>query len=835
MLAGGAATTTGQTFPAGPGPYDPAVPTVAEIRGEATGDAFSTASDVVRVLERIAATSPRVVLERYGTTTGGRPLVLAWISTPENLARLDRLRDANLAFARGDRGIGLPDRPPIFVWLAFGVHGDEPAGPEAALELVYHLAASRDRLTTSWLERIVVAVDPLQNPDGHDRYVEGFRSRSGPSPDPDPGAPEHRLAWPSGRTNGLLFDLNRDWAWGMMPETRARWGVYLATLPQVLVDFHEMDAGSTYFFFPPAQPIHPHLPATTLAWAEEFGEANGAAFRRRGWPYYTGRDFDLLYPGYGDAWSSFHGATGMTYEQAGGGRAGVILRVGGRLLTLGERIDHHLQAALSTLATAAARRDERLADFTRFWEPAARVPAGAHPFYLVPAGPEATRLAALLAAQGVRIEVTVGPVGEGDVVPLAGTARPEGPLPAGTLVVPSDQPLGRFAVAMLDPVMLPASTTTDVSAWALPLLFDVPAYAAGPGLAVERRPWRGMDGGGAGIPADVTALAWSYASLGDVLAALRLAARGEPVLLAETPVAAGGHVLARGTFVLPIGKDRAERTARELVRSGVLVQPLTVPLAHPSSGLRPLRTPRVALVGGDPVLETSLGAVRHLLARSGVHADLVLLDDLSRADLAAWDVIVLPDGVEVGGYARRLEPSGERLEAWVEAGGTLVGVRAGAAALAVGRGGGGLDLKAAVGPARREPPGGRGRAADPMQGGVPGVLMTVRVDPDDPLGHGFPDGEATVMAWDPILLERSGGDPAWSFTGAPPRAGLLPADAARVLAGRPYALVREPGEGRVVLFADDPGFRGMLPGLEKVYLNATVLLPALETAPDRAK
>ena len=54
MLAGGATAGTAQTFPIGAGPYDPAVPTVAGIRGPATGEAFSTASDVVRVLERIA-------------------------------------------------------------------------------------------------------------------------------------------------------------------------------------------------------------------------------------------------------------------------------------------------------------------------------------------------------------------------------------------------------------------------------------------------------------------------------------------------------------------------------------------------------------------------------------------------------------------------------------------------------------------------------------------------------------------------------------------------------------------------------------------------------------
>ncbi|HKY60427.1 MAG TPA: hypothetical protein VJP59_05390, partial [Gemmatimonadota bacterium] len=527
--------------------------------------------------------------------------------------------------------------------------------------------------------------------------------------------------------------------------------------------------------------------------------------------------------------------TGMTYEQAGGGRAGLALSVGGGLLTLGERVDHHLQAALATVAAAAARRAERLADFARFWTRAERAPADAHPFYLVPPAPGADGLAALLEAQGVRVEVATRPIAGEAVVPLPGSARPETALPAGTLVVPSDQPLGRFAAAMLDPVTLTGSTTSDVSAWALPLLFDVPAYAAGAGLDVERKGWRRGEVVAPRIPAAATALAWPYASLADALAALRLAGRGEAVRLAETPIAVGDGALARGTFLLPAGKERAAGWARELARLGVAAVVLTAPLEDAPGALGRLRTPRVALAGGEPVLATSLGALRHLLARAGVDADLVPLVDLGRVDLEAWDVIVLPDGAQVDGYARRLERAGARLEAWVEAGGTLVGVRAGAAALAVGGNGAGLDLDSAVDPRRSARSSGRGRAADPMQGGVPGVLMTVRADPADPLGHGFPDGEATVMAWDPILLERSGGDAAWRFTGAPPKAGLLPADAHRVLAGRPYALVRDRGRGRVILFADDPGFRGMLPGLEKLYLNATALLPALETGSDAVR
>lgn len=821
-LVGHVESLAGQAFPPGPGPYDPAVPGVADLRGFPTGAGFTSPVDIVRILERIASTSPRVALERYGRTAEGRPLVLAWISSPGNLARLAELRAANVGLSRSGGRARVPDGHPVFVWLAFGVHGDEPAGPEAALELAYHLAASGDPSVRGWLERVVVVVDPLLNPDGHARHVRWYTSVAGLEPDPHPRAPEHRPGWPTGRTNGLHFDLNRDWAWGVMPETRARWKAYLATLPQVLVDFHEMDAGSSYFFFSPAEPVHPLLPASTLAWARVFGEANGRAFARRGWAWYSGRDFDLLYPGYGDAWSSFHGATGMTYEQAGGGRAGVALARADDVLSLDERIEHHLQAALATLDAVAARSGERLRDFGRFWS-RGRVPPGAPAFYLLPPAPGVEELARLLVAQGVEVAATSVPVASRRLVALADGAPVES-LPAGTLAIASDQPLGRYAAALLDPRPVAGRTTSDISAWSLPLLFDVPAYVSPVGLDPPLVAWRQRtpipD-----LPPGTGALAWSYGSQTDALAAIRLAVRGKPVHLADRPFVADGRTRPRGTFVLPVAGASGERTRRiaaELAGLGVDVEPVAGFV--PGELLRPLRVPRVAVVTGDPVLETSLGAVLHLLARAGVDAEELAFRELTRSALMRYDVVVLPDGVDIGRYAMRLERARERLHAWVEGGGTLVAVRGGVAGLALAGGGKGLDLDVAIASAG-DGSAGRGRAADLMRSGAPGVLMAARVDASSVLGHGFPDGAATVMAWDPVLLDRSGEDAAWRFSGARPEAGRLPENVAKELAGRPYALVRSVGRGQVVLFADDPGFRGMLPALGKLYLNALVLLP----------
>lgn len=836
----------------GPGPYDPAVPTVTEIRGFATGMTFSTYRDVERVVDRIAAAAAeRVRVETYGTTPEGRPLRLVWVSDPANLSRLDALRAANAALMRG--GEPAPDAP-IFVWLSFGVHGDEAAGPEAALELLYHLAAARDAETRSILRRVVVAIDPLLNPDGHERYVGWYRASVGAAPDPDPAAREHRPPWPDGRTNHWYFDLNRDWAWGIQPETRARRAAYLATLPQVHVDFHEMDAASTYFFFPPATPVHAFYPPSTEAWSRIFGAANAAAFDARGWPYYTEEEFDLFYPGYGDSWPSFFGATGMTYEQAGGGRAGVLLaRADGTQLSLSDRVLHHLEAARTTIATAARHRRERLADFAAFWRAGSRRPAGSPGAYLLPRGPDAEALAAALAAQGVLVDTLAGALAADSLERYDGV-EPLDSLPAGTLLLRGDQPLGRFLAALMVPGGAPPDTSEfyDITAWSLPYLFGVPALRAAALPAVALGRW---DGPAPVLPSvappGTVAFVWPYRSTGDVLAAARLLAAGWRVRVAERGFALGGRRWGAGTFVLPVEQPDSlaaapEALARVLAAFGAQAVPLIsyrtddgIDLG--SNWVRTLERPRVALAAGPGVEETSLGGAWHLLAvEAGIDLDVVRLADLGTPpgtdpesvagreplSLSDYTAIILPDGPSAAAYEDALDARGAaRLREWVESGGTLIGVRAGAAVLAQQRWG-----LAPVQPIARSAPSAarrrssRGRATDEERERIPGTLVLALVDTTAVLGYGF-GAAATVLVRDPVELALAAEGNAWIYADAEPRAGYLPESARRRLPSTPYAVALPRGQGHVVLFADDPAFRGILHALKRLYLNAVLLLP----------
>ena len=170
------------------------------------------------------------------------------------------------------------------------------------------------------LKDVVVLIDPLQNPDGRERYVNGYQQRRGDEANPRRAAAEHWEPWPGGRQNHYLIDLNRDWAWASQQETRQRIAAYRTWEPQVYVDFHEMGTESSYFFPPSAEPINPQIDRRVLSWLDIFGRANAAAFDRQGWVYFKEENYDLFYPGYGDSYPSLRGAVGMTYEMAGGGR-----------------------------------------------------------------------------------------------------------------------------------------------------------------------------------------------------------------------------------------------------------------------------------------------------------------------------------------------------------------------------------------------------------------------------------------------------------------------------------------------------------------------------------
>ena len=246
--------------------YDPSIPTFEDVLGYAPGERITWHSDAIRYFEALEASAPdRISVATYAESWERRDLIYAIVTSAENMARIDDVQAGMQRIAdprktsRAEAELIIADQPAV-TWLSYGVHGNEISSTDASMLTAYHLLASRgDLRVAEIMSDTVVVIDPMQNPDGRDRFLQHYNMTEGLVPDADRISAEHDEPWPGGRTNHYLFDLNRDWFIMTQPETQGRIRIVQEWYPVVYVDLHEMGSDSTYFFAPEADPFNPHL------------------------------------------------------------------------------------------------------------------------------------------------------------------------------------------------------------------------------------------------------------------------------------------------------------------------------------------------------------------------------------------------------------------------------------------------------------------------------------------------------------------------------------------------------------------------------------------------
>ena len=822
----------------------------AEHLGYELGDRYTPHARVVDYCRELAEHSDRVTMKRYGETNEGRELVLLFISTPENLERLDELRVSMTKLA-DPRRLGPEEtaesiiaEQPVFVWLSYNVHGNETSCTEAALKTMYDLASTDDEPGLELLRRSVVILDPCINPDGRDRYVNWFNSVVGKIGDPNPQSIEHDEPWPGGRSNHYYFDLNRDWAFMTQVETRARIAEYIKWTPQVHVDFHEMGRESSYFFFPADRPVNDNFPPYTTKWGERFGRGNAAAFDAMGWDYYTAESFDLFYPGYGDSWPSLHGAIGMTYEQAGGSSAGVVVKRRDESdLSLRDRLDHHHATSMATIRTAVEGRTELLGDFHEFRRSAIEEGKGGsvREFILVPGDDHerAGRLIELLMAQGIEVRRATSGFGARDVSDYLGRRHEEKNFQKGVYLVSLAQPTKRLIKTLLEPkTKIKELYFYDVSAWSLPLAFGVEAFWSGQPTSSESvpvgevtRPEGGLDEGTAGFG---YLLRWD--TMASVRAAIRMLERGLVVKSAREGFTLDERAWKAGTLFVPNGRnpDDLPRQLGEIAEAtGVRFVPARTGMTEKGIDLGSdkvvrLRRPKIALIGGEGISSTSFGATRFVIEELyGIPHSCFSADSIAGLKLEDYSAVVIPSG-----FTRFGAEVKTRLERFAREGGVVVAM-SGAARL-LSKEGNKLSEISTAGlekpdekkeAAKKKPRTIKERDAERRRRSTPGSIFRVDLDPDHPLSFGYDNEIAAfqrgMLSFDP----EGGGVPVARFVDAPPLSGYILEESEKKLRGRGYAMVERKGRGTIVLIAGDPNFRSVWHGLSRLFLNAVLLLP----------
>jgi hypothetical protein len=472
--------------------YDPSIPTVEDVLGHRSGDRITWHRDAIRYFEALEAAVPdRVSVSRYAQSWEGRDLIYVVVTSAANMARIEDVKAGMQRLAdprqttRAEAEEIIANQPAV-TWLSYGVHGNEISSTDAAMLTAYHLLASRgDARVADIMRDTVVVFDPMQNPDGRDRFIHGFEMAEGLVPDADRISAEHDEPWPGGRTNHYLFDLNRDWFILTQPETRGRVRILQEWYPVAYVDAHEMGSDSTYYFAPEAVPYNPHLAEDQRASLELFGRNNARWFDTFGFDYFTREVYDAFYPGYGASWPSYFGSIAMTYEQASS-RGLVYRQYDGNELTYPYAVRNHFVTSLGTAETVAVNREKFLEDFYDYQVSA--IDEGERErirSYIVPAQADqaaANKLAGLLVQQGVEVGRTTSSFS------VCGQTYQ-----AGSYVINTGQPAKRLIRSLMDPdVPLEEDFVAeqerrraknlsdqiyDVTAWSMPLMMNVRADA----------------------------------------------------------------------------------------------------------------------------------------------------------------------------------------------------------------------------------------------------------------------------------------------------------------------------------------------------------------------
>ncbi len=866
LAAGPGPLAAQHPFAAG-GSYDPAVPTPRSVLGYELGDRFTPHHLVARYLARLAATSRRIRLDTVAESFEGREVFLVVATSEANQARLDAIRAdaARLADPRGASPAELAAivaRMPTIVWLGYTVHGNEASGVEAGLAIAYQLAAGRDPETQLVLDSCVVLIDPVENPDGHERHVQDvLRARgAGGAEDVPPvrGAMVQQGAWPGARGNHYGFDMNRDWFILSQPETRGRIAAFERWWPHVAADLHEMGGDASYYFAPPMDPINKNVPESIRRWWDIFAAGNAAAFDAHGWAFFRREDFDEFYPSYGDSWPILNGAIGMTYEEASSG-GGAIRKSDGTLLTLRDAAWHHYTASWATLVTAARRARERVGDYLAFRQTAV-TDGEKGPIRTVAIARDdqgrADTLVAHLLANGVAVSRLRAATDVRDAVAYGETAPRAVRLAAGSYVVDLAQPQGRLAKALLEPdAQLDSSFVAqelehrrtgqpdrfyDMTAWALPYVFRVRAWWSrgplGPADAVDTAALAAART--APFPAAAPQFAWAFSAGSEASLRLLGALLADSVRVSFAPrsFVQGGVRFPNGTFLVRVavnGPQVSQIVARRAAEAGARVAALNSAAADSgpdlgSNTVFPVKAPRVALLGGQPVSGQSFGFAWFAFDQR-LHYPVVTVNaaSLGGLDLKDFDVIVVPS-VYGGGLDRVLGESGkERLVQWVKDGGTLITLD-GATSWLAGEKLGLARLRQRHDTTRADSAGGA-----PLPASVPGAIVRLTSDTLSPLLAGIGETEIPALDYSDRIYnppkDLAPGEAVLRYASVQRLrlAGYLWPEVPARLAESVYLWTESDGRGRVIAFAGDPNFRDLWRGLLPLFGNAVFLGPSM--------
>ena len=267
--------------------------------------------------EKLDQESPRLRLVEIGMSTLKKPMIMAVITSEQNMAKLDtyrqigkKLRDAGSLSEEAAQVLARDGKAVVLITCS--LHASEIAASQMSMELAYDLVTGKTPFDAAKvLNEVIVLLVPSSNPDGQVMVTEWYRKYV--------GTPFEGGAMPWLYHHYAGHDNNRDWFMFNLAESRAITKVlYQDWIPQIHIDEHQMGSTGARLFVPPfMDPPVPNVQPFLWRGVNLLGTHMAYDLQKNGFKGVShGRSFTGWWIGACDDTSWLHNVIGLLSEMA---------------------------------------------------------------------------------------------------------------------------------------------------------------------------------------------------------------------------------------------------------------------------------------------------------------------------------------------------------------------------------------------------------------------------------------------------------------------------------------------------------------------------------------
>ena len=432
-------------------------------------------------------------------------------------------------------------------------------------------------------------------------------------------------------------------------------------MPHVHVDYHEQSYNEPYYFAPAVEPYHKLITPWQREFQQIIGSNNADYFDNNQLLYFRNEEFDLLYPGFGDTYPIFNGALGMTYEKGGSGAGGVAVKTSaGDTLTLKERLEHHYLTGLSTIEATYENVERVLKEFNAFFKDPFSTPTSKYKSFIISHKNNSNKindLAHLLNLNGIKYGHISSPRPNVNAFNYINGKIEDIDVTDKDLCISIEQDLGILANVLFEPkTHVSDSLTYDITAWSLPYIYGLEAYATETILDIDIEDHTAMTQKNFDLKENPYGYLAKWGTINGLKFLADILKNNITVRIAEKSFTNNEIEYQPGTlFISPRGNEHLGRKLHTIVKKSALIhQPdlYTITSGASSKGIdlgssnfNIIKKPRVGVLAGNGISSSNFGEIWHFFEQQ-IHFPLSVFNtsDFKSIPLKDIDVLIMPNG-----------------------------------------------------------------------------------------------------------------------------------------------------------------------------------------------